>query len=78
MSQERSNNVGYVEQDAFAVFRNGQRVSDSVYHDAFFAQRELDYWKGIVRKWPDGSRIEVRKLRPRAPRQEQKTQDDQQ
>ena len=53
------------EHELFAVFRNGRRVSDSTYPSAFFAKGECDYWKGIISKWPDGSRIDVRKLRPR-------------
>ena len=55
---------------AFAVFRNGFRVSDATYPAEFYAKHELEYWRGIIKKWPDGSRIDVRKLRPRAPRQE--------
>jgi len=43
----------------YAVFRNGVRVSDSEYPDPFFAQAELKRWQDIVKKYPDGSRIEV-------------------
>ena len=46
----------------YAVFRNGFRVSDTEYESATFAQAELDYWKAIVKKNPDGSKLEVRQL----------------
>jgi hypothetical protein len=67
MSYEKQDTNESVEQydAAYAVFRNGFRVSDSIYPSAFYAQHELDYWKGIIRNWPDGSRIEIRSLRPR-------------
>ena len=61
MSQDNEN-VNESELKSFAVFRNGVRVSDSVYPDAFYAQKELDYWKGIAQKWKDGSTVEVRPL----------------
>jgi hypothetical protein len=46
----------------YAVFRNGQRVSDSEYQSAAFAQKELEYWKNIVRRYPDGSVLDVRRV----------------
>lgn len=69
MSKETTNAVESGP-EIYAVFRNGIRVSDSTYPAEFYAKHELDYWRGIISKWPDGSRISVRKLRPRAPRQE--------
>ena len=67
---QHDENVEQEEQAFFAVFRNGFRVSDATYPAEFYAKHELEYWRGIIKKWPDGSRIDVRKLRPRAPRQE--------
>jgi len=43
----------------FAVFRNGHRVSESEYPSPAFAQKELEHWQNIVKKFPDGSKIEV-------------------
>jgi hypothetical protein len=43
----------------YAVFRNGVRVSDTEYPDPFFAQAELKRWQDIVKKYPDGSKVEV-------------------
>lgn len=68
--RQHETNVAAEEPAAYAVFRNGFRVSDATYPAEFYAKHELDYWRGIIKKWPDGSRIDVRKLRPRAPRQE--------
>lgn len=46
----------------YAVFRNGFRVSDSEYDSKMDAQRELDYWTNIVKRHPDGSKLEIRPL----------------
>ncbi len=48
------------ENATYAVFRNGYRVSESEYPSPLFAQKELDHWKEIVKKFPDGSKVEVR------------------
>lgn len=70
MSQDRMYATESTESfgESFAVFRNGHRVSDSIYPSSFYAQDELDYWKGIIKNWPDGSRIEIRKLHSRVSR----------
>jgi hypothetical protein len=44
----------------YAVFRNGFRVSSSEYESESFAQPELDYWKNIISRYPDGSKLEVK------------------
>lgn len=49
----------------FVVLRNGVRVSDSEYDSKIDAQREYDYWANILRRWPDGSKLEIRQLMPR-------------
>ena len=46
----------------FAVFRNGHRVSDAEYPSPLFAQTELEHWQNIVKKFPDGSKLEVRPI----------------
>ena len=43
----------------YAVFRNGVRVSDSEYPSPFYAQKELEHWQNIIKKFPDGSRLEI-------------------
>ena len=44
----------------YAVFRNGYRASESEYPSPLFAQKELEYWQNVVKKFPDGSKVEVR------------------
>ena len=44
----------------YAVFRNGYRVSEAEYPSPLFAQKELEYWQNVVKKFPDGSKVEVR------------------
>ena len=46
----------------YAIFRNGFRVSDSEYDSKLDAQRELDYWENIIKRHPDGSKLEIRQL----------------
>jgi hypothetical protein len=53
----------------YAVFRNGFRVSDSEYEYKMDAQRELDYWANIVKRNPDGSKLEIRQLNYRKVRE---------
>jgi hypothetical protein len=47
----------------YAVFRNGQRVSEAEYPDPFFAQKELEHWQNIIKRNPDGSRVEVKSVK---------------
>lgn len=49
----------------YAVFRSGVRVSDSEYDSKGDAQRELDYWANILKRWPDGTKLEIRSLNQR-------------
>ena len=46
----------------YAVFRSGIRVSDSEYDSKLDAQREYDYWAGILKRNPDGTKLEIRAL----------------
>lgn len=43
----------------YAVFRNGIRVSEEEYPSPFYAQKELEHWQNIIKKFPDGSRLEI-------------------
>lgn len=48
----------------YAVYRNGARVSETEYPDPFFAQKELEHWKNIIKRNPDGSRVEIKPVKP--------------
>lgn len=50
---ESSNNTRYV------VTRSGLRVSEQEYQNREDAQVEYEHWKGIVKRWPDGTKIEI-------------------
>ena len=52
------NNVTPV-QKFYVVTRSGLRVSELVYVNKNDAKTEFDHWSGIVKKWPDGTRIEL-------------------
>jgi len=56
------NNTVDNETAMYAVFRNGYRVSDSEYVSKLDAQREYEYWAGIIKRNPDGSKLDVRQL----------------
>ena len=46
----------------YAVFRNGVRVSESEYDSKVGAQKEYEYWAGIIKRYPDGSKLDIRSL----------------
>jgi hypothetical protein len=60
-----NNTVEKTETAMYAVFRNGVRVSDSEYDSKLDAQREHDYWANILKRYPDGSKLEIRQLNNR-------------
>lgn len=43
----------------FVVIRSGIRVSEREYDNVNDATEEVDHWKKILTKWPDGSKITV-------------------
>jgi hypothetical protein len=47
----------------YAVFRDGNRVSDSEYDSKMGAQTEYIYWAEIVKRYPDGSKLEIRQVK---------------
>jgi hypothetical protein len=47
------NNIKYV------ILRDGRRVSDLEYTSKDEAKTEYDHWYSIIKRWPDGSKIEI-------------------
>lgn len=43
----------------YIVKRNNIRVSEEVHHTYEDAKEECDYWENILKKWPDGSVLEI-------------------
>ncbi len=46
----------------YAVFRSGVRVSDSEYDSPTSARPEYEYWNRILKRWPDGTKMDIREL----------------
>jgi len=51
-----------MENARFIVLRDGSRVSERTHRNLLDAQVELDYWLGIVNRWPDGSVLRIEKI----------------
>ena len=43
----------------FVVVRSGTRVSELVYESKQDAKIEFDHWMGIIKRWPDGTKVEI-------------------
>jgi len=52
-------NNSNTEQKCYVVTRSGLRVSELVYTNKNDAKTEYDHWFGILKKWPDGTKIEL-------------------
>ena len=48
-----------MEKKKYVVVRSGLRVSDQEYDNPADATVELEHWKSVIKRWPDGSVIEV-------------------
>lgn len=48
-----------MEKKKYVVVRNGVRVSDQEYDSQSDAAEELNHWKSVIKRWPDGSVVEV-------------------
>ena len=46
----------------YAVFRSGIRVSDSEYDSKLSARSEYEYWQKLLKRWPDGTKMDIREL----------------
>ena len=51
-----------MENARFIVLRDGSRVSERTHRNLLDAQVELDYWRGIVNRWPDGLVLRIEKI----------------
>lgn len=46
----------------YIVKRNGIRVSEVSHETRKEAMIEYNHWRNIIKRWPDGSKLEVVKL----------------
>jgi hypothetical protein len=43
----------------YIVTRDGHRVSEHEYNTKQDANHEFNFWKKVVTKWPDGSKLKI-------------------
>lgn len=43
----------------YVVLRSGRRVSDMNHGERHMAGEEAEYWKNIIRQYPDGTKISI-------------------
>ena len=48
--------------DKYVVLRNGRLVSDMQYASIKEANTELEHWQRIVNRWPDGTKVTIKKI----------------
>jgi hypothetical protein len=48
-----------MEKNKYVVVRSGLRVSDLEYDSPAEATQELEHWKSVIKRWPDGSAVVV-------------------
>ncbi len=48
-----------MEKKKYVVVRSGLRVSDLEYDSPAEATQELEHWKSVIKRWPDGSVVVV-------------------
>jgi hypothetical protein len=63
MNDKNTDTMTPAPERVFAVFRNDVRVSNSEYPSIKDAQHEYEYWRGIISRWPDASRLAIREMK---------------
>ena len=46
----------------YIVLRDGYRVSEDMHTDLKEAEIEAEFWKSVVRRWPDGTKVIIKKI----------------
>ena len=46
----------------YIVLRDGYRVSEDMHTDLKEAEAEAEFWRSVVRRWPDGTRVIIKKI----------------
>ena len=55
-------NVDTNQHSKYVILRNGIPISDEVYTNEKDAAIEYEMWQRIIKKWPDGSNVEIVKV----------------
>jgi hypothetical protein len=46
----------------YIVLRDGIRVSEDMHTDLAEAEHEAEHWRKIIRTWPDGTKVIIKKI----------------
>lgn len=46
----------------YIVLRDGIRVSEDMHTDPKEAEAEAEFWRKVIRAWPDGTKVVVKKI----------------
>jgi hypothetical protein len=46
----------------YIVLRDGTRVSEDMHTNLKEAEAEAEFWRSIIRRWPDGTKVIIKKI----------------
>jgi hypothetical protein len=46
----------------FIVLRDGYRVSEDMHSKMEDAEQEAEFWRKVIRAWPDGTKVVIKKI----------------
>jgi len=46
----------------YIVLRDGIRVSEDMHTDPKEAEVEAEFWRKVIRSWPDGTKVVIKKI----------------
>ena len=46
----------------YIVLRDGYRVSEDMHTDLKEAEAEAEFWRSVIRRWPDGTKVIIKKI----------------
>ena len=46
----------------YIVLRDGIRVSEDMHSDLKEAEAEAEFWRKVIRSWPDGTKVVIKKI----------------
>jgi len=46
----------------YIVLRDGIRVSEDMHVKMEDAEQEAEFWRKVIRSWPDGTKVTIKKI----------------
>jgi hypothetical protein len=46
----------------YIVLRDGIRVSEDMHTSLKEAEAEAEFWRSVIRRWPDGTKVVIKKI----------------